>query len=205
MARRGIGPEGCAGLADACAPLFAGSYFDNAVLRSNGAAAVWLMRAASLDDASVARAFARFEPLPHRMNLVGEFGGVRCIDDSKATSLAALAAGVCMAGEGIRLIAGGLAKGDDPKSIIPHLTRRVKKVYLIGHCAEVFSAAWSGSVDCEVCGTMELAVESAMRDAEKGDTLLLSPGTASFDQFQSFGQRGDVFAELVKKEGQKKK
>ncbi len=205
MVRRGIGPEGCAGLADACAPLFAGSYFDNAVLRSNGAAAVWLMRAASLDDASVARAFARFEPLPHRMNLVGEFGGVRCIDDSKATSLAALAAGVEMAGSSVRLVAGGLAKGGDPKSIIGHLTKRVKKVYLIGRCAEVFSSAWSGAVDCEVCGTMERAVESAMRDAVKGDVLLLSPGTASFDQFESFGQRGDVFAELVKKEGQRKK
>ncbi len=69
----------------------------------------------------------------------------------------------------------------------------------------MFSSAWSGAVDCEVCGVMERAVESAMRDAEKGDTVLLSPGTASFDQFKSFGQRGDVFAKLVKKEGQKKK
>lgn len=205
MARAKLDPDGCAALVGGCSRLFRGSYFDNDVLCANGAAAVWLMRMAGLADDVIARAFADFKPLPHRMNVVGSFGGVKCIDDSKATSLAALAAGVCMAGEGIRLIAGGLAKGDDPKSVIPHLTRRVKKVYLIGHCAEVFSAAWSGSVDCEVCGTMERAVESAMRDAEKGDTLLLSPGTASFDQFQSFGQRGDVFAELVKKEGQKKK
>jgi len=205
MARRGLEPDGCAKLADECAALFAGSYFDNGVLRPNGAAAAWLMRAAGLDDAAIARAFSCFRPLPHRMNLVGEFGGVRCIDDSKATSLAALAAGVEMAGSPVRLVAGGLAKGDDPKSVITPLTKRVKKVYLIGRCAEVFSAAWSGAVDCEVCGTMERAVESAMRDAERGDTLLLSPGTASFDQFESFGQRGDVFAELVKKEGQRKK
>ena len=68
----------------------------------------------------------------------------------------------------------------------------------------MFFAAWSDAVDCEICGTMQKAVESAMRDAEKGDKILLSPGTASFDQFESFGQRGDVFAELVKKEGQKK-
>ena len=55
-------------------------------------------------------------------------------------------------------------------------------------------------MDCEVCGTMERAVEKAMRDAERGETVLLSPGTASFDQFKSFGERGEVFARLVKRE-----
>lgn len=186
-------------------PLLEGSYFDNGILRPNGIVAAELMRVAGLRDEAIARAFAAFEPLPHRFSVVGEFGGVRCVDDSKATSLAALAAGVEMAGFGVRLIAGGLAKGDDPKSVIGHLTKRVKKVYLIGCCAEVFSAAWSECVDCEICGTMDRAVASAMRDAVKGETVLLSPGTASFDQFKSFGQRGDLFAELVKKEGQKKK
>ena len=205
MARGRLDPAGSAAIAEASAHLFAGSYFDNVVLRANGAAAVWLMRAAGLDDAAITDAFSRFEPLPHRMSSVGTFGGVKCIDDSKATSLAALAAGVEMAGDRVRLIAGGLAKGDDPESTAAHLTRRVKKVYLIGRCAEVFFRAWSDAVDCEVCGTMDRAVKSAMHDAVSGDTILLSPGAASFDQFQSFGQRGDVFAELVKKEGQKKK
>ena len=194
-----------ASFAEKGAKLIEGSYFDNSILRANGIVAARLMSLAGLDDAAIARAFRSFEPLPHRFGEVGVFCGVRCIDDSKATNLAALAAGVEMAGSNVRLIAGGLAKGDDPKSILPHLTKRAKKVYLIGHCAEVFSAAWSEAVDCEVCGTMDRAVASAMRDAEKGDTILLSPGTASFDQFENFGQRGDVFAELVKKEGQKKK
>jgi len=149
----------------------------------------------------VRRAFRSFEPLPHRMQTVAVIGGVRYVDDSKATSIAALMAGVEMAGDGVRLVAGGLAKGDDPKTASSLLTNRVKKVYLIGRCAEEFRSAWSGVVDCEVCGTMERAVESAKREAEKGDTVLLSPGTASFDQFRSFGERGDVFASLVKKEG----
>ena len=60
------------------------------------------------------------------------------------------------------------------------------------------------AVDCEICGTMERAVEAARREAERGETVLLSPGTASFDQFQSFGERGDVFARLVKEKGQPK-
>ena len=202
MAKLAIDATDPASLDLSAAGLLAGSYFDNDVLRANGLAAVALMRAAGLDDGTVRAAFAAFEPLPHRMNEIGVFGGVRFIDDSKATSIAALAAGVEMAGEGpVRLIAGGLPKGDDPKTASSLLTKRVKKVYLIGQCAESFGQAWSDAVDCEVCGTMERAVEAAMRDAEKGDTVLLSPGAASFDQFQSFGERGEVFARLVKKEG----
>ena len=180
--------------------LIAGSYFDNDILRANGAYAVALMRAAGLDDVQIRHGFETFEPLPHRFQLVAEIGGVRCVDDSKATSLAALAAGVAMCGASpVRLIAGGLPKGDDPKIAVPILTERVKKVYLIGQSAEVFSESWSGAVDCEVCGALDRAVESAMRDAARGETVLLSPGAASFDQFANFGERGEVFAELVKK------
>ena len=185
--------------------LIEGSYFDNAVLRANGAYAVALMRAAGLGDEAIRRAFKSFDPLPHRFQLVGEFGGVRCVDDSKATSIAALVAGVAMCeGSPVRLVAGGLLKGDDPKNAVPVLTERVKKVYLIGQGAETLFNAWSGAVDCEVCGTLERAVEAAMRDAARGETVLLSPGAASFDQFQSFGKRGEAFAGLVKKEGQNK-
>ena len=180
--------------------LIAGSYFDNDILRANGAYAVALMRAAGLSDAQIRRGFESFEPLPHRFQLVAELGGVRYVDDSKATSIAALVAGVAMCGASpVRLVAGGLPKGDDPKNALPILTDRVKKVYLIGQSAEVFSLAWSGAVDCEVCGTLDRAVESATRDAAKGETVLLSPGAASFDQFASFGERGEVFASLVKK------
>ena len=183
--------------------LFAGSYFDNDVLAPNGLAAAWLMQAAGLDHAAIRRAFASFVPLPHRMSLVAEIDGVRYVDDSKATSMAALAAGVEMAGGGVRLIAGGLLKGDDPEIARPALTRRVKKVYLIGQGAEALAKAWLGIADCEVCGTLDRAVAGAMREAARGETVLLSPGAASFDQFHSFGDRGDVFAGLVKKEGDK--
>lgn len=181
--------------------LIKGSYFDNPILRENGLKAVELMRVATLSDAQISAAFAAFVPLPHRMNLICERDGVRYVDDSKATSLAALEAGVIMAATPVRLIAGGLPKGDDPKSVLTTLTKRVKKVYLIGQCAEVFASAWKSSVECVICGTMDKAVEAAVRDAASGETVLLSPGTASFDQFKSYGERGDVFADLVKREG----
>ena len=203
------------------ASLWAGSYFDNEVLAGNAATAVELMRAAGLDDVRIAAAFRAFVPLPHRMNLVAVRNGVRYVDDSKATSVAALVAGVKMASSSashpssliphpsiphpsIRLIAGGLPKGDDPKTAFPTLTERVRKVYLIGQSAEFFSVAWKGAVDCEICGTLDQAVERARGEAMAGETVLLSPGTASFDQFRSFGERGDVFAALVKEERENK-
>ena len=179
-------------------------YFGNPVLMENAKNAIFLMRVAGLDEAAIARAFREFEPLPHRMNLVGEFGGVRAIDDSKATNMAALCAGIEMAGGKVRLIAGGLGKGDDPRIAIPLLTKRVKKVYIIGTRPEKLLSAWSGCVECEVSGDLATAVARAMREAAKGDTVLLSPGAASFDQFASFGERGDAFARLVKQEGQNK-
>ncbi len=179
-------------------PLYMESYFDNPVLRANACCAVELLRAADLGDESIAAGFDAFKPLPHRMQLVLEKGGIRWIDDSKATSLAALAAGVEMCASPIRLIAGGLPKGDDPKSIIPRLRSGVKKVYLIGQCANQFLEAWREVVPCELCGTLDRAVELVRRDAGPGETVLLSPGTASFDQFESYGARGDAFAALAR-------
>ena len=187
------------GAADGDDALMRGSYFDCGVLRANGRAAIALMRVAGLADDAIRRAFAAFEPLPHRFQKVAARGGVTFVDDSKATSVAALAAGVGMCRGPVRLIAGGLPKGDDPLAALPALTERVEKVYLIGRCAESFSAAWSSSVDCEVCGTLERAVEAATRDAANGETVLLSPGAASFDQFESFEERGEVFTRLVQK------
>ena len=189
--------------------LFRKSYFDNAILRDNGLRAVLLLRAVGLDDKVISSAFARFEPLPHRMQTVGLFGGVTWIDDSKATSLAALVAGVTITASRfsgsvpkVRLIAGGLPKGDDPNQARDCLAEGVCKVYLIGHCASLWEQAWKEAVPCEVCGTLERAVESAIHDAEKGDCILLSPGAASFDQFKSYGERGNCFSDLALTWGQ---
>ena len=177
---------------------FPGSYFYNDVLAPNGVVAALLMDCAGLSKRDIGRAFREFEPLPHRMQLVAEMDGVRYIDDSKATSIAALVAGVEMAGVGVRLVAGGLPKGDNPKIAISVLSRSVKKVYLIGASADQFYDSWKEAVECEKCGTVQEAVKRAKRDAQRGETVLLSPGTASFDQFKSYGERGDVFAASVK-------
>ncbi|MBO5642616.1 MAG: hypothetical protein J6S51_01200 [Kiritimatiellae bacterium] len=184
------------------AHLYEGSYFDNSVLKVNAECAVQLMRIAGLDDGAIKAAFKNFNPLPHRMQIVYEREKVLFIDDSKSTSLESLRAALQMCnGSPIRLIAGGLDKADDPKDIIFDLTKQVKKVYLIGCCAEKFFAAWSTSVACEKSVTLENAVKAAKRDAKPGEVVLLSPGAASYDQFKNFGERGDTFVRLVKQQG----
>lgn len=192
-----------AAVRDEAADLLKDTYFDTGVLRENGVVAVRLLTAIGVERARIRSAFVNFAALPHRMQTVGVFRGVRCIDDSKATSIAALVAGVEMAAKfgPVRLIAGGQAKGDDPAIAGSVLTKYVKKVYLIGTCAQHFAEVWSEFADCEIVKVMETAVAAAMQAAEPGEVLLLSPGTASFDQFSNFGKRGDVFAELVKQQG----
>ena len=176
----------------------AGSYFDNPVLGLAAAAGAGALAACGLDDAAIAQGFARFEPLPHRMQRVAEIRGVCYIDDSKATSLSAVEAAIGMVSGPVRLIAGGRLKEHDLDRLKELLTSRVKKVYLIGECAGRMFSAWSGAVPCKDCGTLDTAVAEAGREARVGETVLLSPGCASFDQFGSYRERGERFTRLVR-------
>ena len=175
----------------------AGGYFDNPVLGCAAAAAAAVLSHCGVDTDTVSMAFADFEPLPHRMQPVGEINGVRFIDDSKATNLAALTAGLAMTPGPVRLIAGGRLKEARLVEAKELLTLKVKKVYLIGESTEVLKSEWSDVIECRECGTLEHAVALAIQDARAGETVLLSPGCASFDQFNNYAHRGDVFRELI--------
>lgn len=193
-------PGGVQGVTSSGVPVqvaLEGSYFDNAVLGPAVAAAACILAHTGLPPAAIAAAIAAFEPLPHRMSLVAERAGVRYVDDSKATNLAALAGALSMVSGPTRLIAGGRLKErglNEPKEL---LTLKVEKVYLIGESAEAMASAWSDGVPCERCGTLAGAVAAATREARAGETVLLSPGCASFDQFDSYVHRGNTFRELV--------
>ncbi len=177
----------------------AGGWFDNAILGLAAAAAGAALARAGLSDGQIAAGCAGFQPLKHRMQVVGESEtGVLYVDDSKATSLSAMAAALRMAKRPVRLIAGGLLKENDVENVKDLLTQTTKKVYLIGRCAGVLFQAWSETVPCECCGTLERAVDRAVQDARPGETVLLSPGTASFDQFSGYGERGDRFSARVR-------
>lgn len=175
-----------------------GTYFGNDVLGFNAAAALAALAAAGAPAAAAVASARAFEPLPHRMQPVGTVRGVCFINDSKATTLAALSAAVRMAPGRVRLIAGGILKEKDLSVAESALRGRVAAAYLIGQSADRLAAAWSGLVPCAVCGTLEAAVRQAFAEAVAGEVVLLSTGCASFDQFAGFSHRGEAFVALVK-------
>ncbi len=143
-------------------------------------------------------ALASFRGLPHRHVTVHEAGGVRWVDDSKATNVGATLAALAGYPAGtVHLILGGLAKGQDFAPLAPAVRRAARRVYLIGRDAELIGRALAGSAPLERCGTLERAVESAREAARPGDTVLLAPACASFDQFENYGARGEAFARLA--------
>ena len=174
-----------------------GTRFANEVLGVAGAAVVAAVLGAGFAPACAERAARQFVPLPHRLQTVAELGGVRYVDDSKATNLAALGAALRMVAGPVRLIAGGLVKENDFSGLKEVLAEKVAGVYLIGKAARAMATAWAEVVPCAVCGTLAAAVEQAGRAARPGEAVLLAPGCASFDQFRNFEERGDRFAELV--------
>ncbi len=144
-----------------------------------------------------AEAAARdFEPLPHRLQRVGKLDGVAYINDSKATNLAAVATALQACRPKVHLIAGGLAKESDYTFIKEILAERTRSIYLIGRVSRAMYLAWNGVCPCVECGTLEKAFNAARNAAKPGETILLSPGCASFDQFISFEERGERFMAL---------
>lgn len=161
----------------------------------NACAAFAACRAVGLPPREIEAAFHSFSGLPHRSQTVADIGGVRFVNDSKATNVDA-ASKALQAFDRIRWIAGGLGKEGGIAALTPHLSR-VTKAYLIGHSARDF-ALEIGATPHEIVETMEQAVARAAAEAEPGDTVLLAPAAASFDQYPSFEKRGDHFIALVK-------
>lgn len=176
-----------------------GSWFDNPVFGVSAAAAVAALLRVGLTVRAIESGFRNFTPLAHRMEqFYRSERGVVFINDSKATSLTALCAAIKMVKTPIRLIAGGVLKEKLDEKAKELLTRGVKKVYLIGNCCDLMYQAWSDAVLCVKSGTLERAVRAAVDDSMTGETVLLSPGTASFDQFKNYCERGERFKDLVR-------
>lgn len=139
-----------------------------------------------------------FSGLPHRTQKVAERGGVAWFDDSKGTNVGATARSLEGFADGsVHLILGGRNKGADPAVLAPIVARKARRLYLIGEAAEEFERALGSSAPFERCGTMERAVEEAAAAASPGESVLLSPACASFDQYTGFSARGDHFQRLV--------
>ncbi|GAB4296320.1 MAG: UDP-N-acetylmuramoyl-L-alanine--D-glutamate ligase [Roseovarius sp.] len=160
----------------------------------NACAAYGAARALGLAPKAIAQGLRSFAGLPHRSQLIAERDGVRYVNDSKATNVdAALRA--LLAFERIRWICGGLQKEGGLAGLAAGLGH-VVKAYVIGRDAAAFALGLPG-VEAEICTTMAQAVRHAMAEARPGETVLLAPAAASFDQYDNFERRGEDFIACV--------
>jgi UDP-N-acetylmuramoylalanine--D-glutamate ligase len=192
---RGLGLEGIEFSADdelPAEPLIRGRHN-----RENAAAATAAARAAGIADAAIAEALRTFAGVPHRLEVVGERDGVRFVNDSKATNVAAARRALAAyADEPVHLILGGSHKGEDFGPLVAAVGSNVRSVHLIGEEAPRLAEVIDGHLD----GTLERAVAHAVELAAAGDVVLLSPAAASYDQFDNFEARGEAFRNLVNRE-----
>ena len=165
---------------------------------SNALAATAVCLEAGLANvADVAFALQSFENAPHRIQFVGEKGGVRWFNDSKATSPHAVSVAL-NSFENIVLIAGGKNKGLD-LSALAEQPSRMRAVVAIGDASDEVAHAFTGVCEIKRATSMQEAVNMADSFAQDGDVVLLSPGCTSYDWYANYGQRGEDFMKCVGK------
>ena len=161
----------------------------------NAISAILACNALGLSDEQVSEALKTYPGLSHRMERVAQKEAVLFVNDSKATNPTATAPALA-AFPAIRWILGGQAKSDNLDECAPHFGH-VRSAYTIGEAAGLFERLLKPHMPVKNCGELGQAVKQAAADAEAGDTVLLSPACASFDQFSDFEARGDAFRAAV--------
>jgi UDP-N-acetylmuramoylalanine--D-glutamate ligase len=163
----------------------------------NAMAAMAACEALGIAPAVIREALRECAPPPHRCELVRTLDGVEYLNDSKATNLHALESALRSQTRPVVLIAGGKEKGLDYAPVVPLLREKALAAVTFGQIARPLADLFSQAVPCESVSTLADAVAVARSMAPRGSTVLLSPGTSSFDQFQGYEQRGNAFRDLV--------
>ena len=141
---------------------------------------------------------SRFEGLEHRLEKVAEIDGVHFINDSKCTTLEALVWALAkFPDQRVILLAGGHDKGADFRSVRDWLSKKVKRAVVFGEAQDLLWRSWMGAAPLVRAEALTEAFREALKAARSGDTVLLSPACASFDQFANYGERGKMFKRLV--------
>ena len=198
---RGSGLEGVEFSADD--PLPAEPLLPGRHNRENAAAAVAAARAAGLPDEAIAEALRSFPGVEHRLELVAEHGGVRFVNDSKATNTVAARTALRAFDAPLHLILGGSLKGESFDELARDVAERGGvRPLLIGVAADPLAEALDrAGVAYERAGTLADAVRIAAERAQPGEIVLLSPACASFDQYGNFRERGEEFRRLAQNLG----
>lgn len=174
-----------------------GTALENGIGVRNAAAAILATQAIGIDPKSIQQALCRFQPAPHRLQFVGQVGGVRFVNDSKATNTGAVIAALSQADSRVVLIAGGRDKGEKYTLLKELVQEKVRALIVIGEASGLIAEALTGCATIIRATSLEDAVCKANDLANPGDTVLLSPACASFDMFDSYGHRGEVFSHAV--------
>jgi UDP-N-acetylmuramoylalanine--D-glutamate ligase len=169
----------------------------------NALAAAAAARVVGVKPGAIAEGVRSFAGVEHRIEFVETISGVDYFNDSKATNVDATLKALDAFPGNVLLILGGKDKGSDYTLLRDALARHARMVLLIGDAAAKIESQLAGVVPAERAGTMAHAVEIAAARAQSGDTVLLSPACASFDQFENYEQRGRVFKQLVRELAQK--
>ncbi len=138
-----------------------------------------------------------YQPPAHRCELIRKVRGVEYVNDSKATNLHALESALRSQTEATVLLAGGKQKGLDYRPLLPLLKEKVAYAVFFGEIGPDLFELFKTGVPSEAVETLQEAVLVAQREAQSGATVLLSPGTSSFDQFRSYEDRGEAFRKAV--------
>lgn len=165
---------------------------------ANAMAASAAALTAGIEPAVIEGVLAEFRGLPHRIQLIHESNGIRYVDDSKGTNVGAVVEALASVRPPVILIAGGLDKGGDYTPLRAPLQEWAKRVILIGQAREKMRAALDGCAPITIRETLAQAMECAREVARSGDTVLLSPACASFDQFKDYAERGRIFEKLAR-------
>ena len=161
------------------------------------AAAIIAARLFDCPEAAIRKAIAEFKPLGHRLEKIAEIDGVLYLDDSKATNIGAVAAALAGMDRPVVLIAGGRDKGGDYRLLNEVVIAKVKGLVLVGEARDMMAAAFAGLTRVEMADDLPAAVRLSATMADSGDVVLLSPACASFDMFDSYDHRGQVFKDAV--------
>ena len=166
---------------------------------TNAMAVICAAKICRLNNVRIIKALQTFEGVEHRLELVREIDGVKFINDSKATNVNSVWYALRSFNKPIFLILGGQDKGNDYEQIKALVLERVKKIYAIGSSADKVFNFFHKSVKVEIKKSLEEVVTTAINETRKGDVVLLSPACASFDMFDNYEHRGQIFKEAVNK------
>jgi UDP-N-acetylmuramoylalanine--D-glutamate ligase len=163
----------------------------------NAMAALAACKTFGISAGVMTEALQGYAPPPHRCELIRTLDGVEYLNDSKATNLHALESALRSQTRPVVLIAGGKDKGLDYTPVVPLLREKALAAVTFGQIARPLAALFAEAVPCESVSSLVDAVAVARGLAPRGSTVLLSPGTSSFDQFSGYEQRGNTFRDLV--------